>query len=205
MLATRADRLRNVLGLRGRHHEDDMRGRFLQRFQQSIESGVGNLVRFVENVDLEPVSSRAISRSLAQLANFINPSICGRVNLNHVNRVSCANLDAGVAHSARLCNRFIGRPAVQRHGQNTCDRRLADPTMPAEDVTVGSSALLNGILKCAGDVVLPDYVGELLWTVFAGENLIAHEGDEAQLYVSQGWLPAQVVETCKTLVAARAF
>ena len=51
--------------------------------------------------------------------------------------------------------------------------------MPAEDVTVGSSALLNGILKCAGDVVLPDYVGELLGTVFAGKNLVAHEGDEA--------------------------
>jgi len=51
--------------------------------------------------------------------------------------------------------------------------------MSAEDVPVGSPALVNGILKRACDVVLPDYVGELLGTVFAGKNLVAHKGDEA--------------------------
>jgi len=51
--------------------------------------------------------------------------------------------------------------------------------MPAENVPVGSAALLNGVLKRSRDMVLPYDVGELLWTVFAGKDLVAHEGDEA--------------------------
>ena len=36
---------------------------------------------------------------------------------------------------------------------------------------------VDGILQRAGDVLLPDHVGELLRTVFARQNLITH-GEE---------------------------
>jgi hypothetical protein len=47
--------------------------------------------------------------------------------------------------------------------------------MPTEDVAMCNPLLLDGILQGAGDVFLPDYVGELLGSIFAGENLITHE------------------------------
>ncbi len=56
VLAARADGLRNVFGLRGREHEDDVVGRLFQRLEQGVEGRVGDLVGFVENVDFEAVA-----------------------------------------------------------------------------------------------------------------------------------------------------
>ena len=149
-------------------------GRLFQRLQQRIEGGVGDLVRLVEDVDLEAVARRTIARGLAQLANLVDAAIGGRVDLDHVHRVAGANLDAGIAHAARLGHGMVLRPAIQRHRQNARDGGLADAAMPAEDVAVGDALLLDGILQRAGDVLLPDHVGELLWTVFARQNLVTH-------------------------------
>jgi hypothetical protein len=65
--------------------------------------------------------------------------------------------------------------AVERHRQNACDGGFADAAMPAEDVPVGDPLLLDSVLQGTGDVSLPDDVGEPLWSVFAGENLVTHE------------------------------
>src|SRR5580698_9041715 len=52
-------RERNVFGLRGGEHEDDVVGWLFQRFEQGVECGVGDLVSFVENINLEPVAGGA--------------------------------------------------------------------------------------------------------------------------------------------------
>ena len=54
--------------------------------------------------------------------------------------------------------------------------------MSAENVSVGGSALLDGILERAGNVLLTDNFREFLRTVFACQNLIAH-GVKLKLYV----------------------
>jgi hypothetical protein len=59
VLAAGADGLGNVLGLRGGHHEDDVRGRLFKGFEQGVEGGVGNLVGFIEDVDFEAVAGGA--------------------------------------------------------------------------------------------------------------------------------------------------
>ena len=184
VLAARADGLRNVLRLRRRHHEHDVAGRLFQGLQQRVEGGVGNLVRFVKDVDLEAVAGRAIARGLAQLANLVNAAIGGRVDLDHVHRVAGADLAARVANSARLGHRMVLRLAIQRHGQDASDGRLANAAVSAEDVAVGDAPLLDGILQRAGDVLLPDHLGELLWTVFARQNLITH--GEENLIIQSG-------------------
>ena len=86
MLATRPDRLWNVLRLRRRHHEDDVRGRLFQRLEQRIERRIGDLVRLVEDVDLVAVACRPVPRALAQLADLVNAAVRGRVDLDHVHR-----------------------------------------------------------------------------------------------------------------------
>ena len=102
VLAARADGLRNVLGLGGRHHEDDVVGRLFESLQQRVEGGVGDLVGFVENVDLVAVARRTIARGLAQFANLVDAAVGGGVDLDDVDGIARANLGAGVANSARL-------------------------------------------------------------------------------------------------------
>jgi hypothetical protein len=49
--------------------------------------------------------------------------------------------------------------------------------MAAENVSVGGSPLFEGVLERAGNVLLPDDLGELLWTVFARQDGVAHESE----------------------------
>ncbi len=174
VLAARSDCLRDIFRLGGRHHEDDVPGRLLQRLQQGIEGRIGDLVGLVENPDLVTIASRTIARRIAQFANLINSAIRGRIDLDDVDRIARPNLGARLANSAGLRHRMIFRAAVQRHRQNSGDRSFAYAAVAAEDVPVRNPLLLNGIFQRASDVVLPNHIGELLWTVFSGKDLIAH-------------------------------
>ena len=102
MLAARADGLRDILGLGGGHHENDVAGRLFERFEQGVEGGVGDLVGLVENVDFETVAGGAIAGGVAEFADFVDAAIGGRVNFDHVDGVAGANLGAGIADAARL-------------------------------------------------------------------------------------------------------
>ena len=172
MLAARADGLGNILRLRGRHHEDDVLGRLLQGLQQCIKGRVGDLVGFVEQIDFVAIARRGVARCVAQFANLVDPAVGGSVDLDHVEGVAGANFLAGVANSARF-----GRgpfraanlvAAIQRHGQDPGDGRLADAAVPAEDVAVGHTLLFESVAQGTGHVLLAGDIGEALGTVFAG-------------------------------------
>src|SRR5579872_2147165 len=107
VLATRADRLRNVLGLRGGEHEDDVIRRLLQRLEQRVERGVGNLVGFVENVNLETIARGTVASSLAQLADFVDAAVGGGVDLDDVYGIAGTNFGAGFADATGLGDGMI--------------------------------------------------------------------------------------------------
>ena len=65
VLAARANRLWNVLGLRSGHHENNVARRLFESLQQRIEGSIGDLVSFVENVDLVAIASGTITRGVA--------------------------------------------------------------------------------------------------------------------------------------------
>src|ERR1700733_11617476 len=115
-LAARTNRLRNILRLRGCQHENNMVRGLFQRLQQRVKCGVGNLVSFVEDVNLETISRRAITRGLAKFTDFIDAAIRGGVDLNDVDRVTGADLGAGFADAAWLRHRPGRRTAIQRRG-----------------------------------------------------------------------------------------
>ena len=102
MLAARADGLRNVLGLRGGEHEDDVVGRLLQRLEQGVEGGVGDLVRFVEDVDFEAVAGGTVAGGLAEFADFVDAAVGGGVDFDDVDGVAGADFGAGFADAAGL-------------------------------------------------------------------------------------------------------
>jgi ribose 1,5-bisphosphokinase PhnN len=94
MLAARPDGLRNVLSLRGRHHENDVRRRLFQGLEQRIERGIGNLVRFIQNINLVAVTRRAIAGGITQFADLINTAIGGRVDFDYIHRTSSPDFHA---------------------------------------------------------------------------------------------------------------
>ena len=167
MLAARADGLGNILRLGGRHHENDVRRRLFQRLEQRVEGGVGDLVGFVENVDLVAVARRTIPRRLAQLADLINAAVSGSVNLDHIHRAALADFHARIAFSAGGGSGLIGRAAIQCHGQNARHRGFADAAVPAEDVAMRDPLLRDGVFQCAGDMLLPDDFIKTLGPVLA--------------------------------------
>ena len=174
MLATRPDGLRNILGLGCGQHEDHVPGRLFQCLQEGIEGGIGDLVSFVKDVNLETVARRTITCRLPQLPNLVDAAVSGGVDLDHIDRVPGPNFRAGFANAARFRDRVVLRTAIQGHGQNTRDRGLSDPPMTAEDVAMGRATLLDSILQGPRNMFLSDDFGELLRTVFARQNLIAH-------------------------------
>ena len=109
MLAARADGLRNVLGLGGGHHEDDVVGRLFQGFEQRVEGGIGDLVRLVEDVDLVAVARGTIAGGVAQFADLVDAAVGGGVDLDDVDGGACADFGAGVADAAGLGGGALGR------------------------------------------------------------------------------------------------
>ena len=75
--------------------------------------------------------------------------------------------------------------AVKGGGQDAGDGGFADAAVSAEDVAMGGASLLDSVLEGTGDVLLSDDLGELLRTVFAGQNGIRHEA-KRRLY-GMGW------------------
>ena len=174
ILAAGADGLRNVLWLSGGHHEDNVRRRLFQSFQQRIKGSISDLMSFVENINLVPITRWTVARRLAQLTYFVNAAIGGSINFNHVNRVAGTNFQAGIAHAARLRSRTVPCTAIQRHGQDAGNGSLADATVPAEDVSMGYALQLDGVLESTGDMFLPDHLRKALRTIFARQYLVAH-------------------------------
>src|SRR5437588_5490150 len=170
-----------------------MAWRLLQSFEQCIESRVGNLMGFVKDVDLEAVPRWPTACCFAQFANLVDAAIFSRVNFNHVNSIPGANFRARVAYAARFRHRLIRGPAIQSHRQNTRHRCFPNPAVPAKNVAVRRPSLLNGILERAGNVLLPDYLGEFLRTVLTRQDLIAHGG---QLIIREAW-PSKIGLYCR--------
>jgi len=174
MLAAGADRLRNVLWLRGGEHEHNMPGRFLEGLQKGIKGGVSNLVSFVEDVDFESVARGPISRSFAQLADLVDTAIGGRIDFNDVHGIAGANLGTGFAYTTGFDGGLVRCATVQRHRQNPSYGRFPDPAMATKDVAMCRPPLFQSILQSEGHVFLPNHFGELLGTILACKDLIAH-------------------------------
>src|SRR5260370_29780783 len=203
MLATRADGLGNILGLRGGEHKHDVVGRLFQRLEQRVERGICDLVRFIENVDLETVSGWTIPCAFAQFTDFVNAAVGGGVDFDDIDSVAGANLGARFAYAAGLGNRLIFRTAIQGHGQNARHRGLPDAAMSAEDVPVGAASLFNGVLQRAGDVLLSNDLGELLRTVFAGQDRITHGRKNTIIRDGRGALPGAETNNSALVIAPR--
>ena len=178
VLAARPDRLRNVLRLGGRHHENHVIRRLLQSLQEGIKRGIGDLVRLVEDPYFVSIPRRPVPSRLAELPDLVNAAVGRRIDFQYIHRIAGANFSARIADAAGLLvrppRRPDRRPAVQRHRQDARNRRFPDPAMPGEDVPMGDPPLLQRIQQGAGHVLLPGHIGEALRAILPSQNLIGH-------------------------------
>src|SRR5260370_4239116 len=101
MLRARADRISEILRLRGGHNEERFVRRLLERLQQRVGSLVGEHVRFVEDDDLVAPAYRRITHHIAQLTNLVDASIGGGIDLENIQGTSRSDLTAGIALVAK--------------------------------------------------------------------------------------------------------
>ena len=172
-LRARQHRLRNLVELGRRHHEDDVRRRLFDRFEQGVERVARQLMDLVDDEDLVAVSHRRDRQAGDDhLADVVDLRVRRRVDLEHVHVAAFGDLDARVAVAARIGRRPVH--AVQRPRQNPRRRRLADAARPGKHERLREPAALQRVAERARDRLLADDVGELLRPPLARDDLVRH-------------------------------
>ena len=214
-LRSRQDRLRNLLDLRRRHHEHDVRRRLLDRLEQRVERVAGELVDLVDDVDLVSVADRCHRQTGDDhLADVLHLRVGGGVDLQHIDIAPLGDLDARVACPARIRGRPGG--AIQGPRQNPRGRRLPDAAGTREHERLGEAPLGQGVAQRPGGRLLPDDVIEPLRTVLACENLVGHpsprlvrrgtaRGGSPSAQARAPPRPGRACGTCQWLLSAAAF
>src|SRR6266849_3120392 len=77
-LEPRQNRLGHFLRLGRREDEFDVRGRFLERFEQRVEGLVRELMRFIDDVNLEAVPRRRESQRMRRISRTARASVPAR-------------------------------------------------------------------------------------------------------------------------------
>ena len=171
LLRPRPDRLRDLVQLRRRHHEDDVRRRFLDRLEQCVERAVRQHVHFVDDEDLVAIAGRGDAEPLDDhFADVVDTGVRRGVELDHVDVAALGDLDAGIARAARVG----GRPglAVERAREDAGGGRLADAAGSREDERLGDAPALDGVAQRLRHAHLADDIVEALGTPLASEHLI---------------------------------
>jgi hypothetical protein len=172
-LRTRQDGVGNLVELGRGHEEHDVRWRLLDRLQQRVERGGGELVHLVDDEDLVAVPHRRDGQpGDDHFPDVVDAGVARRVDLEHVDVAALGDLGAGVA----LTTGIGGGPfhAVQRPRQDARRGRLAAPAGAGEHEGVRHAAAADGIPQRARHRLLPDDVVEALRPPFAREYLVGH-------------------------------
>ena len=171
-LATARDGRGNFLRLGRGEDELHMRRRLLERLQQRVERPGGEHVNLVDEVDFVRPAGWRVGRALAEVADVFHAVVAGTVDLDDIQAAPLGDLKAGVAFSTRLGGGAL--LTIQRLRKDAGGRGFPDAARANEKIGLREALRVNGILQGAGDVVLPDNLGEGLRTVFSGEHTVTH-------------------------------
>ncbi len=169
-LAARGDGVGNVERLGRAEDEPHVGGGLLQRFQEGVPRKVGELVRLVDDVDLESPARGRVLHVLAEIADLLDAPVRRAVDLEHVERGARRDLEAAPALVAGLG--LTGLPALAVQGLRDEARRggLAAPARAGEEVGVGDPVLGHRLLQRGADWILADQVSEALGPVLPSEG-----------------------------------
>ena len=167
-LAARAHGPEHLVELGRAEDEDEVRRRLLDQLQERIPRGVGELVRLVEDVDLEAALDRLEDDVLADLADVVDPALARCVHLDHVERRPARDRDARVAGLVGRRRRAL--LAVERLGEDACERGLPGAARAREEVGLAHLIVLDRVAEGPDYGLLADDLVEVLRPVLPVER-----------------------------------
>ncbi len=168
-------RLWNLLELGGRHHEDHVRRRLLDRFQQRVERLGGELVDLVDDEHLVAVPHRHDREAVDDhFTDVVDAGVRGGVDLEDVDVAPVGNFLTGIAGPARIGCRTV--QAVQCPRENARGGGLPDAPRPGEDKCLSQTPARQSVPKRSCHRLLPDDIVELLRPPLASDDLVGHLG-----------------------------
>src|SRR4029453_13671156 len=99
--------------------EDEVRRRLLDQLEERVPGGVGELVRLVEDINLEAAPARLQEPVLADLAGVVDPTLARGIHLDDVEGRARRDRSARVAGLVRRDGRAL--LAVQPLGEDACE------------------------------------------------------------------------------------
>ncbi|MBA7699731.1 hypothetical protein ES703_108430 [subsurface metagenome] len=87
-LTARNDSERELMGISSSQDENDMRGRFLQSLEKSIEGFTGEHMDFIYNINFEFCLGGGKFYPLPKISHLINTSIRSPIDLQYIQRVT---------------------------------------------------------------------------------------------------------------------
>ncbi|VVE59101.1 hypothetical protein PTE30175_05369 [Pandoraea terrae] len=170
--ASREDRDRDLLRIGRRENELDVRGRFFKRLEHRVEGMPGEHVHFVDHIDLEACVGRRIDRLLEQRGHFVDAAVRRGIHFDVIDKTPLIDCPACLADAARLGG--DAGLAIERLGQNSRERGLADTACAREQIRMMQALLFERVRKGAHHVLLANQGRETFRAPFAREYLIGH-------------------------------
>ena len=161
---------RHLVQLRGGQNEHQVGGRFLQNFQQSVESRRGQHMNLVHDIDPLFHIGRGIDSLVPQGAHLIHAVVGGGIQFQHIQKAAAFQPNAAGALAAGIAVDRVF--AVDGLGQNFGTGGLASAAGAGEQVGMRGAPLRHLLFQGLGDMFLPDHVGEHLGSPFAVQRLI---------------------------------
>ncbi len=88
---------RDLVWLRSGQYKNDMRRWFLQRFEQRIERWIGEHMNLINDIELDASLTWSKANLLTEVTDFINSTIAGRIDLDHIQKTTFVHSPANTA------------------------------------------------------------------------------------------------------------
>lgn len=157
-----------------REHENHVLRRFFQRFQQGVESLLGQHMDLIDNVNLVAPSNGREPDIIPELSHLIDAVITRAIDLKNVKADTRRNFPARIADATWGSGRAVH--AIQCFCQNPGGRCFSGPSGTDKQIGMSQSTLLNRVLQCLHDVILTQNIVKDLGPIFACKNLVTHRG-----------------------------
>ena len=160
--------------LRSSKDKDHVCWRFLQRFEESIESSLREHVDLIDDKDLIFACLWRNESLLHECLDILHGVVARGIELENIHRASFVESTATLTLVAGLT--VLGRVfTVNGLGKNTGTSRLSHTTRTAEKIGMRQFPRFHRIFQCRGQRILANHRRESHWPVFpCGNNIIVH-------------------------------
>ena len=175
-LGARGDRRRQFFVFGRREDDDGVLRRLLERFEERVQCGAGEHVRFVDNINFRTARRGRGSDAFFQVADLVDAAVRCRVDLDDVERILRVDLAAGgalVAGLAELRELGIGPAllAVQKFCEEPRRGCLSGPARAVENICLPDAPRFRGVFEDLDVGLLPKEILEFFRPIFAIERL----------------------------------